>query len=302
MANTLPRDKQIAIVHHLVEGNTLRSTSRLLGVHRNSITRLLVKFGNGCKALLDDKLRHLKLRHVELDEIWTYVGKKQGRLTVDEKVERYDIGDIYLWTAIDQDTKLLPSHVVGKRSADNARKLLGDLAKRIDFPNPHTSDRHAYGRPGYVPIIQLSSDAFPGYREAVDLHFGAYCRYGQIIKQYRNASMVYTPSEMIATERRPIRDVHPREICTSHVERNNLTIRTLLKRFTRLSLGFSKKLENLEAAVAMFVAYYNFVWRCRYPDHSGRRGQHRLPAAFSAGVVNKLWNFETLFDHVRCYW
>jgi len=131
------------------------------------------------------------------------------------------------------------------------------------------------------------------------LAFGPYAKYGQIIKDYRNTDQPgrYGPPEMVGTERKGIFGINEQEertICTSHVERHNLTIRTLMKRFTRLSLGFSKKLENLEAACAMFLAYYNFVWRTRLPE----QGRNRLPAAMTAGVVDTLMSFEDLFDAV----
>ena len=127
MANSLPREKQIEVLHHLVEGNTLRSTARLTGVHRTTIMAD-GRFGRACKAYMDAQLRGLTLEHVEVDEIWTFVQKKQGRLTPEEKAERFDMGDVYLWTALDQDTKLIASFLVGKRSADNARRLMMDLA------------------------------------------------------------------------------------------------------------------------------------------------------------------------------
>jgi len=301
MANVLPRDRQIEVLHHLVEGNTLRSTARLSGVHRTTIMNLMVRFGDGCRNLMDDRFRNLTLEHVELDEIWTFVEKKHGRLTVEERRERSDIGDIYVWTAFDKETKLVPSFLVGRRSGDNARRFLRDLAGRLVFPNPHDTDRHAYQRNAYWHIVQLSSDAFPAYPEAVDLAFGPYAKYGQLKKDYRNADQPgrYAPPEMVHADRRGIFGIREDEestICTSHVERHNWTIRTLMKRFTRLSPGFSKKLANLQAAVSMFMAYYNFVWRTRYPDDSGRRGQYRRPAAMLAGVVDTLWDFERLFD------
>jgi IS1 family transposase len=299
MANVLPRDKQISVLHHLVEGNTLRSTSRLSGVARNTISGLMVRFGQGCKRLLDRELRGLTLDHVETDELWSFVGKKQARLTVDEKRERHDVGDVYTFTALDQSTKLIAAHVVGKRSADNARRLMVQLAGRLQFPNPHAADAHAFGEGGYRPIIQISTDGWAGYPEAVDLAFGPYARHGVIVKDYRNATMQYTPSEMVGTTRTGIRGIEPEDewsICTSHVERHNLTIRTLLKRFTRLSVGFSKKLENHEAAVNVFMAYYNFVWRTRYPDDSGKPGKLRPTAAMMAGVTDRLWRFVDLYD------
>lgn len=296
MSNVLPREKRISVLHHLVEGNTLRSTTRLTGVHRTTIQNLLVDFGESCRTYMDRTMRGLSLSHVECDEIWTFVGKKQARLTVDEKAERSDVGDVYLWTALDAETKLVASFIVGKRSADNARRLMTDLASRLTFPKPHDSDAHAYQPAQRLYITQVSTDGFAGYPEAVDLAFGGHARYGVIIKQYRNANMDYSPSEMVGTERRPIAgELPPWAICTSHVERHNLTIRTLMKRFTRLSLGFSKKLENLEAACAMFLCFYNFCWRTRQPLKSGRL---RKPAAMAAGVVNSLWSFEDMYEHV----
>jgi len=299
MSNILPRHKQIEVLHHLVEGNTLRSTARLSGVHRTTIMKLMVDFGQRCKAFMDRQLRGLTLEHVEVDEIWTFVAKKQGRLTPEERAECHDIGDVYLWTCLDKETKLVASFLVGKRSADNARRLMKDLAGRLVFPTPHASDPHTFQAGQYIYVTQLSTDGFQGYPEAVDLAFGPYVKYGTIVKDYRNADQPgrYAPPEMVGTERRGIfgiREDEERSICTSHVERHNLTIRTLMKRFTRLCLGFSKKLENLEAACAMFLAYYNFVWRSR----DVAEGRTRLPAAMAAGVVKTLWSFEDLFDAV----
>ena len=297
MANRLSRDEQINVLHHLVEGNTLRSTSRLTGTHRTAIQNLLVDFGGRCQEFMDRELRSLTLAHAECDEIWTFVGKKQARLTVDQKAERHDIGDVYLWTAFDQDTKLVATHLVGKRSADNARRFMMDLASRLAWPSAFESDARNYARPGYKKIIQISTDGLAAYPEAVDMAFGPYAKYGVIVKDYRNATMPYTPSEIVGTKRRAVfnmDDSEQRSICTSHVERHNLTIRTLLKRFTRLSLGFSKKLENLQAACSMFMAFYNWVWRTREPVG----GRYRLPAAMLAGITDRLWSFEDLFSAV----
>jgi IS1 family transposase len=300
MANVLPRDKQISVLHHLVEGNTLRSTSRLSGVARNTISSLMVRFGEGCQKLMDRTLRGLTIAHAECDEIWSFVGKKQARLTAEEKAERSDVGDVYTFTCLDQDTKLIAAHVVGKRSADNARRLMMQLAGRVQFPNAHAGDSHGYWAGGFQPIIQISTDGWAGYPEAVDLAFGPYAKFGTIIKEYRNATMIYTPSEMVGTKRTGIRGIdhdEVRTICTSHVERHNLTIRTLMKRFTRLGVGFSKSVDNHAAAVAGFIAFYNFVWRTRHADDSGRPGKLRPTAAMMAGVVDTLWSFTDLFDH-----
>ncbi len=299
MANHLPRSKQIEVLRHLVEGNTLRSTARLTGVHRTTIQNLLVTFGEKCKAFMDARFRGLTLDHIEVDEVYTFVAKKQAHLTVEERAERHDIGEVYLWTALDQDTKLVVSYLLGKRSADNARRLMRDLAGRLVFPTPHDTDDHAFQAGCPIYVTQISTDGFTAYPEAVDLAFGGHVKYGQCIKDYRNATERghYTPPEVVEIDKRPIfgmRDGEKLSICTSHVERHNLTIRTLMKRFTRLSLGFSKKLENLEAACAVFLAYYNFCWRTH--DVVGKRT--RLPAAMEAGVIDTLWNFEELFDRV----
>ncbi len=304
MANRLGPDQQQLILRLLCEGNSIRSASRITGCHTKTIGSVILAFGNACKNFLDEKLRNLTLRHVEVDEIWTFVAKKQARLTLAERELRGDIGDIYLWTCIDQDTKLLTSYAVGKRSADMARRLMMDLASRLTLPNAHASDDHAFALGEYRPVLQISTDGFAAYPEAVDLAFGPYVRYGQIIKEYRNATMNYTPSEMVGTDRRGIRGIGPndeRSICTSHVERNNLTIRTFMRRFTRLSLGFSKKFDCLAASCGMFAAYYNFVWRTRYPDGSGQAGRRRPTAAMMAGVTDRLYSFDDLFNEVIYY-
>lgn len=123
MANRLSNEKRQLILRMLCEGNSIRGTSRITGVHKTTIGNLILGFGNCCRTFLDESLRGLTLRHVEVDEMWTYVRKKQARLTLEERQTRHDIGDVYLWTAIDQDSKLIASHVVGKRSADNARRF-----------------------------------------------------------------------------------------------------------------------------------------------------------------------------------
>ena len=148
-----------------------------------------------------------------------------------------------------------------------------NLSERIEWPDQRTRNIYANETGGCKTVIQLSTDGFAGYPEAVDLAFGPYAKYGGIIKNFRNASLPYTPSEIVGTDRRIIKgDFSEWEICTSHVERHNLTIRTFMKRFARLSLGFSKKFECLAAAVALFATYYNFCWRTRYADKSGQSG------------------------------
>ena len=279
MANVLKKDLQLQVIHLLVEGNSIRSIERLTGVQKKTIMRLLVRVGNACQKLLDERMRDLSLRHVQCDEIWTFVEKKEGRIPEAEK--SYRIGDQYVFIALDQDTKLIASYAIGKRSADLTRRFMVDLRQRLITGSVFDKDG--------TLVVQISTDGFSPYPEAVDLAFGPNVKYGSIVKQYRNAVRPYTPSEMIGTKRRSIFNMEGREqsINTSHVERSNLTIRTFIRRFTRLTLGFSKKLENLNAAVALHAAHYNF---CRV--HSTIRST----PAMAAGVTNDIWTLEELFD------
>lgn len=282
----------------LTQGMSIRATERTTGLHRDTICKLIVHFGDACRRFMDREMRGLKLTHLQFDEQWTFVAKKQSRLTMTEREESSDKGDVYLWTCIDEKTKLMPSFLIGKRSADNARRFMMDVAGRLVFPNPHASDAHSYQHGGYKPVIQISTDGFAPYPEAVDLAFGPYVKYGVIIKEYRNATMTYTPSEMVGTKRMGRRGIKGREqrtICTSHVERLNGTQRVFLKRLNRLTLCFSKKLRNLEAAFAMFAAYYNFCWQTRKP---GKSGAKRGTAAMMAGLAGHVWSFDELFETV----
>jgi IS1 family transposase len=284
----------------LLEGNSVRSTERLTGLHRDTICKLMVHFGDACRKFLNQRMRGLNLTHLQFDEQWTYVAKKQARLTLLERSRRHDIGDVYLWTCIDQKTKLMPSFLIGKRSADNCRRFMVDVAGRLVKPDtrPHLTDAHGFKPEGHHSVIQVSSDAFAPYREAIDLAFGSFVKFGTIIKEYRNAKMIYTPSEMVGTKRQGIIGIGERNlrtICTSHVERLNGTQRLFMKRLNRLTYCFSKELRNLEAAFGMFAAYYNFCWQTRKP---GKSGQKRPTAAMMAGIAGHVWSFEELFGAI----
>jgi IS1 family transposase len=242
-----------------------------------SVLRQLEWAGKHCGAFVNDRLQGLKCRHLECDEIWTYCQKKQANLTIEERALCHDRGDVYLWTAQDQDTRLIACHLLGKRSADNARRFMVRLADNLAQPNG------GYGCP------QISVDGFPVYPEAVDLAFGHDCKLGVIIKEYRNSRLQYDPSEIVGTKRMRMRGaIEDRTICTSHVERNNLTIRTFMKRFCRLTIGFSRKIENLEAAVNLHVAYFNFCWR---------PGEMRVTPAQAAGITDHCWTFDELLEN-----
>lgn len=223
---------------------------------------------------------------------------KRKRPSEEQREKCHDIGELYIWTCVDQQTKLMPSFIIGKRSADNARRFMMDVAQRLTRPNPHTSDAHAYSMGGYRPIVQISTDGFAAYPEAVDLAFGPLAKYGTIIKEYRNANIIYTTSEMVGTKRTPIRGIerhNAKTITTSHVERLNGTQRLFMKRLNRLTYCFSKKLENLEAAFAMFAAYYNYCWQTRMP---GKSGKQRPSAAMMAKIAGHVWSFDELFNTV----
>ena len=291
-------DKAKMVLRLLVEGSSVRSAERITGIHRDTVCKLLVHFGEACQTFLDKRMQGLTLTHLQFDEQWTWVGMKNARVHIDERRERADVGDIYVWTCIDQKTKLMPAFLLGKRTADNARRFMMDVAGRLVMPRPHASDAHGYQGGGYATITQISTDGFAAYPEAVDLAFGPYVKYGKIVKDYKNANMIYTPSEMVGTKRTGINNIdskQERSICTSHVERLNGTQRLFMKRLNRLTYCFSKKLRNLEAAFAMFAAYYNYVWQTR---HKGNSGKKRPTAAMMAGIAGHVWSFDELFEVV----
>jgi IS1 family transposase len=227
--------------------------------------KLMVRVGRACQRLMERRMIGLELAHLECDEIWTFVRKKQAHLTAAEQADD-EIGDQYLFVALDQRTKLIPSFRVGKRTAENTCDFMIDVAKRlrgfgaaadpfemVPLPDVRGTD--------WRPMV--STDGFVPYIGAVEEAFGGAADHGVIIKQYADGAERtgrYAPPEVVGTERRPItKGLDPYSICTSHVERHNLSIRTFLRRFTRLALGFSKKKENLEAAIALYLAHYNDV-------------------------------------------
>jgi len=280
MANFLSRDKQIQVLRLLSEGNSIRSVVRLTGIHKSTVMRLVVRFGTDCRAFLDEALANLHLEHVQLDEIWTFCRMKEKeankrRLSTDR------IGDQYLYTALDTDTKLLVTFAVGKRNSEVTDAFIADLEKRLVRPPVMLGEE----RP------QLSTDGWNAYVPAIRRHFQGTVRHGVLIKNYINPEVGrYAPPDLVKADRINVNGINDlATICTSHVERNNLTIRTFMRRFTRLALGFSKKLENLAAATAIHVAVYNF---CRM--HSSLKAT----PAMAAGVIDRLWSMDDLFNAV----
>ena len=246
MANVLNTDKQIAVIGALAEGSSIRSIERITGVHRDTIMRLGVKVGKGCQSLMDAKMRDLPCHYLEFDEIWGFIGKKEKHCTVDDSPE---LGDVWTFCAVDAETKLVPTFRCGKRDRATANAFVQDVASRM-------KNR-----------VQISTDGLKAYVEAVEKSFGADVDYAQIIKTYThdvemNPNHRYSAPEIVTTEKKIFSgspDIS--RISTSYVERLNGTTRTHMRRLTRLTLAFSKKLENFEAAVGLHFAYYNFVRR-----------------------------------------
>lgn len=263
---TLNHDKKLAVIASLVEGNSIRSTERMTGVHRDTICRLLVETGEHCSALLDANVRNVRARYVEADEIWTYVGKKDRHVSVDDPPE---FGDQWVFVAMEAETKLIASHVVGKRTRETTYQFLLDLQKRIVDAR-----------------FQLTTDGFIFYERGVEDVFGGTVDFAQLIKLYgdydrKAGTERYSPSQIVEVISK-IRDGRPdpAHISTSYVERQNLTMRMAMRRFTRLTNAFSKKLENLKAACALHFAHYNF---CRVHQTL------RITPAMAAGLSPNVW-------------
>ena len=269
--NRLNLDRRTQIVGALVEGNSIRSTERMTGVYRDTIMRLLVEVGTGCAGIMDEKMRELPCKRVQVDEIWSYVGKKQRQVKPGGDKSR--VGDQWTFVAIDADTKLVPAFRVGKRTWTDAGIFMRDLSSRL------------------ANHVQLSTDGLAAYADAVERAFGADVDYGQAVKFYEAEPMGpgrYSPPKVVDIERTAVAG-NPDEshISTSIIERQNLTMRMSMRRFTRLTNGFSKKIENMQAAVALHFAHYNFV-----RTHKTLR----MTPAMAAGVETGLWSLGDLVD------
>jgi IS1 family transposase len=272
MANVLNTDKQIAVIGALAEGSSIRSIERITGVHRDTVMRLGVRVGKGCAALMDVKMRDLGCRYLEFDEIWGFIGKKEKNLTVDDGPE---CGDAWTFCAVDAETKLVPAFKVGKRDGATANEFVQDVANRM-------KNR-----------VQISTDGLRAYVEAIESAFGKDVDYAQIVKTYihdesGHPNRRYSAPDIVSTEKkwfagRP----DMRHVSTSYVERLNATTRLHMRRLTRLTLAFSKKRENFEAAVALHFAYYNFV---------KRHNTVRCTPAMAAGVERDFWSVGNLVE------
>lgn len=273
MANNLTTEKKVTAVGMLAEGNSIRAIERMTGVHRDTIMRLGVRVGEACAKIHDEKMRALNCKHVEVDEIWGFVGSKKKNA-----VRTGNYGDVWTFIALDVDTKLIPAFIVGKRDAYHAKAFIADLAERV------------------ASRVQLSSDSLCSYADAVERGFGTEVDYGQISKTYsvtalnKEAASRYSPAEVVKVEKTIVNGMPDVDrISTSHVEKQNHTLRMHCRRLTRLTNAFSKKVENFEAAVALNFAYYNF---CK------THGAIRMTPAQAAGVESSAWTVAELVE--RC--
>lgn len=275
MANNLSPDKQAIAVRALAEGNSIRSVERMTGIHRDTVMRLGVRVGEGCARVMDAKMRNLDCRVIQMDEIWGFIGKKQKNATPDDR--REGMGDVWTFVAIDADSRMVPCYFVGKRDSYHADCFVEDLASRLN------------------ERVQLSSDALAAYRDAVETGFGGEVDYGQVIKVFKESQLVdhrrYSPAECIGVKKLVISGQPERGlISTSYVERQNLTMRMHMRRLTRLTNAFSKKLENFKAAVGLHFGYYNFV-----RVHKSLR----MTPAMAGGVTDHVWSIEELMEHAK---
>lgn len=271
--NVLPRNKQIQIISALVEGNSIRSCERMFGTHRDTIMRLAVRTGQHCMTLLEDHVKDVPAGTIQCDEMWGYVAKKDAKLNADEK-DNPEIGSQYIWIAMDADTKLVISHLVGKRELNMALGLIVDLKERVD------------GRPTII------TDGLVHYFDAIKWTYGGNnVDFAQLVKtvQERPRKPVregYVPARVVTCKPYPLfGDPDPAKISTSYIERQNLTVRMSVRRLTRLTNAFSKKLENLKAATALHFAHYNF---CRIHKTLS------VTPAMAAGIASEVWALESL--------
>jgi len=273
MANILKTEKKVAVVSMLAEGASMASVSRITGIHPDTIMRLAVRIGQGCAKIQDEKMRGLTCKNIEVDEIWGFIGAKRNNA---KRAGAY--GDVWTFIALDADTKLIPSFIVGKRDAYHTKMFMDDLASRLTMR------------------VQISSDSLASYPDAFERSFGTEADYGQIVKTYavtplgKAAAVRYSPAEVVAIEKTVVSGTPDIDlISTSHVEKQNHTLRMHCRRLTRLTNAFSKKFENFQAAVALNFAYYNFCKTNR---------AIRMTPAQAAGIESSAWTVEELVK--RC--
>jgi IS1 family transposase len=272
--NQLTKEKRKQVVASLVEGNSIRATVRMTGAAKNTVIKLLCDLGAACTEYQDRVFKELPCKRLQCDEIWSFCYSKERNIPKD-KQGKFGYGDIWTWTAICADTKLVPSWYIGKRDAATAKLFMNDLAGRL------------------ANRVQLTTDGLRHYITAVDDAFGLDIDYAQINKVYGfdfnyEGRTKYSPGICIGAEKREINGTpKSRHISTSFVERQNLTMRMSMRRFTRLTNAFSKKVDNLACAVALHFMYYNF---CRVHQSLG------TTPAVAAGVTKKAWEIDGIIE------
>ena len=273
--NRLDRKSQVQILNALVEGNSMRSTARMADVSFNTVVKLLLDVGRVCAEYQDVTLRNLTCKRLQCDEIWSFCYAKQANVPK-EKQGRFGYGDVWTWTALDADTKLVPCWLVAPRNFSAAQFFMNNLAGRL------------------ANRVQLTTDGHRPYLEAVEGAFGADVDYAILNKLYGHepdGERRYSPATCVGVKQARITGrPDPRHMSTSYVERQNLTMRMNMRRFTRLTNGFSKKVENHAHAVSLYFMHYNFV-----RIHKSLR----VTPAMAAGVTNKLWELEDVLDLVE---
>jgi IS1 family transposase len=265
--NKLPLDKRVQILHMLCEGSSMRSIARVADVSFNTVAKLLVDAGRVCAAFHDDTVRNVEARRVQVDEIWSFVYAKQRNVATAKRLDLAH-GDVWTWTAIDADSKLILSYLVGAGDSEYAHAFIGDLRSRL------------------ANRVQLTSDGYNVYLRAVENVFGSEVDYAQLVKLYGaapdSAKGRYSPAECIGARKEWVEGKpDPKHVSTSYVERQNLTMRMHMRRFTRLTNAFSKKFQNHAHMVALYTVWYNFV-----KQHKTLKD---ITPAMAAGVTDKLW-------------
>ena len=278
--NRLSKAERAQIIRALVEGNSIRSTSRLTGFAQNTIMKLLRDLGAACAEYQDRALRHLQTSSVECDEIWAFCHAKERNVPEEHRGE-LGYGDVWTWTAIDQDSRLIISWLVGTREAEDALAFTMDLRSRL------------------AHRVQITTDGHLGYLSAIERAFGSDVDYAMLIKQYGkdtaesvevSQARKYSPNKVTSQEVRVVTgNPDPDRISTSYVERQNLNIRMGMRRFTRLTNAFSKKIENHTAAVTLQFMFHNFG----RPHRSLANPYPRTPA-MAAGIADHIWTCEEI--------
>jgi IS1 family transposase len=270
----LTREKQAQIINALIEGNSIRATARMMNVSKDTVLKLQVEAGYASADYQDKTFHGLSCRRVQCDEVWAFCYAKQKNVPA-EKQGHFGYGDVWTWTAIDAETKLIPSFTVGSRDAASARILIEDLAARL-------KNR-----------IQLTTDGHRAYLEAVEGAFGCDIDYAMLVKTYESSQEEtrYSPAVCTSCERKPIMGhPDPDHISTSYIERSNFSIRMGTRRFTRLTNAFSKKVENHAAAVALYFMHYNF---CRVHQSL------RVTPAMEAGLTDHIWSVKEMLEAIQ---